>query len=201
MSWATRHARLGEVVNRHLGGVSVIAGAVSGGALFEQNAELVIDGQVLSVDYMLTNALAATFGNLERSEFLRVDGALYQVRHAPSVVGDGLYCVVPLQKPEQQLLEVVNAAAVALAAGTPVVDAGNGSVVAATSSGQTVAGLMAETLAPGASGSMVIAGVVDATTTGWAIGTLLYVSATGLSPVASGAAVARVVADGAVLRL
>ncbi|MFN5117892.1 MAG: hypothetical protein ACK5JJ_07315 [Cyanobacteriota bacterium] len=201
MSWTTRHARLGRVVNRHLGGVSVTAGAVSGDALLEQNAEMVIDGQVLSVECLLTNALAATFGELERGEYLIVGGSVYQVRHAPSPVGDGLFCVVPLQKPEQQLLEVVNGAAVTLPAGTPVVDAGNGSVVAATNGGQSVAGLMAETVASGASGSLLIGGVVEMTTTGWAVGTLLYVSAGGLSPVVSGAAVARVVTDGAVLRL
>lgn len=201
MSWATRHARLGRVVNRHLGGVSVTVGAVSGEALLEQNGEMVIDGQVLSIEYLLTNLPADTFGGLKRGEYALIDGAVFQVRHAPSPVGDGMFCVVPLQKPEQQLVEVVNAAAVMLPAGTPVMDAGNGAVVAATSINQTVAGLMAANVAAGATGSMLVSGVVEMSTAGWSVGTLLYVSAGGLSPAVMGAAVARVVATGAVLRL
>lgn len=98
MSWASRHNLLARAVNRNLGGVPVIWGAVSGEALLEQNTELVVNDQVLSVEYALHNLRADLFGALNFGDEVRVDGEVYEVRHAPLLVGDGRYCVVMLAR-------------------------------------------------------------------------------------------------------
>ncbi|MEB3277210.1 MAG: hypothetical protein VKM92_09625 [Cyanobacteriota bacterium] len=97
MSWASRHNLLARAVNRSLGGVPVIWGAVSGVALLEQNTELVIGGQVLSVEYALHNLPAAQFGNLMYGDELQVDGITYQVRELMRV-GDGQFCIASLTR-------------------------------------------------------------------------------------------------------
>lgn len=105
MSWASRHNLLARAVNRNLGGVSVIWGAVSGEALLEQNTELVVNDQVLSVEYALHNLRADLFGTMNYGDSVTVAGEAYEVRHAPLLVGDGRYCVVMLAKlppPEEE---------------------------------------------------------------------------------------------------
>jgi riboflavin synthase alpha subunit len=98
MSWASRHNLLARSVNRSLGGVSVVWGAVSGLALLEQNTEMVIGDQVLSIEYALHNLPAASFGGMAHGDAVTVDGVSYTVRHAPMLVGDGRFCVVALSK-------------------------------------------------------------------------------------------------------
>ena len=98
MSWASRHAQLARAVNRNLGGVPVIWGAVSGEGVLEQNSEMVLDDQVISVEYALHNLPTAQFGGLTYGSSITVDGVAYQVRHEAMKVGDGRYCVVPLSK-------------------------------------------------------------------------------------------------------
>ncbi len=97
MSWASRHNLLARAVNRSLGGVPVIWGAVSGEALLEQNTEMVIGDQVLSIEYALHNLPAAQFGGMAHGDAVTVDGVSYAVRHSPMLVGDGQFCVVALK--------------------------------------------------------------------------------------------------------
>jgi hypothetical protein len=98
MSWASRHNLLARAVNRSLGGVPVIWGAVSGEALLEQNTELIVGGQVMSVEYALSNLPSAQFGALSHGDPIVVAGEGYTVRHAPMLVGDGAFCMVLLEK-------------------------------------------------------------------------------------------------------
>lgn len=98
MSWASRHNLLARAVNRNLGGVSVLWGAVSGEALLEQNTELVVNDQVLSVEYALHNLRADLFGAMNYGDAVTVAGESYEVRHAPLLIGDGRYCIVMLAK-------------------------------------------------------------------------------------------------------
>ena len=100
MSWASRHALLARTVNRVVGGVSVTWGTVSGSGIFEQNSELVLGDQVISMDYALHNLPTALFGSLSYGDTVTVNGVIYVVRHAPMPIGDGLYCVVALSKPD-----------------------------------------------------------------------------------------------------
>jgi hypothetical protein len=95
MSWASRHNLLARAVNRHLGGVPVIWGAVSDNALLEKNAQLIADGNAISTDYVLHNLPSEKFQALRYGDLLQVDGAAYSVRE-PMPVGDGAYMMVSL---------------------------------------------------------------------------------------------------------
>lgn len=97
MGWASRHALLARAVNRSLGGVPVLWGAVSGEAILEQNAEVIVNGQVISVEYALHNLPTAQFGNLLYGDELKVEGITYQVRELLRV-GDGQYCMASLMR-------------------------------------------------------------------------------------------------------
>ena len=97
MSWASRHNLLARAVNRNLGGVPVIWGAVSGEAILEENAQLVSDGNVISVEYMLHNVPTALFGNLMYGDEVTVSEIVYQVRENIRI-GDGSFCMVSLQR-------------------------------------------------------------------------------------------------------
>lgn len=98
MGWASRHALLARAVNRSLGGVSVIWGAVSAEAILEQNTEMVIGDQVLSLEYALHNLPTASFGGIAHGDAVTVNGVAYTVRHAPMLIGDGQFCIVALSK-------------------------------------------------------------------------------------------------------
>ena len=95
MSWASRHNLLARAVNRNLGGVPVIWGAVTGLGILEQNAELVANGNVVSVDYVLHNLPTASFQSLKYGDQLVADGRPFSVRE-PMIVGDGAYMMVSL---------------------------------------------------------------------------------------------------------
>jgi hypothetical protein len=97
MSWASRHNLLARAVNRHLGGVPVIWGAVSGKGILEQNAQLVADGNVISVDYVLHNLPTADFDGLRYGDVVSVGDLNYTVRE-PMPVGDGAYMMVSLSR-------------------------------------------------------------------------------------------------------
>ena len=103
MGWASRHNLLARAVNRHLGGVSVIWGAVSDYGLLEENAQIVADGNAISIDYVLHNLPSAKFGTLRYGDLLQVNGSTYSVRE-PMPVGDGAYMMASLS------LEPVSAA-------------------------------------------------------------------------------------------
>ena len=96
MSWASRQNLLARAVNRNLGGVPVTWGAISGEGILESNAELVSNGNVISVEYVLNNLPTADFGALKYGDTLRVDGLLYAVRE-PMVVGDGRFMMTSLE--------------------------------------------------------------------------------------------------------
>lgn len=97
MGWASRQNLLARAVNRNLGGVPVVWGAISGEGILESNAELVSDGNVISVEYVLHNLPVADFGNLMYGDEVRVDGITYQVREN-MLIGDGGFCMVSLQR-------------------------------------------------------------------------------------------------------
>ena len=97
MGWATHEAAANRVAFNRLGGVSVIAGAASGMGILNRNAELVSDGQVISVDYHLT-VETAIFGGLQYGASVTVDGEAFVVRQAPMVMGDGTNCYLLLER-------------------------------------------------------------------------------------------------------
>jgi hypothetical protein len=78
-------------------GVPVTAGASSGLGILDQNSEMLLNGDVVSVDYALTCPVAL-FGGLSYGSAITVNGINYQVRHEPMRLDDGTFCVVPLTK-------------------------------------------------------------------------------------------------------
>ena len=106
MSWASKHNLLARAVNRQLGGVLVAWGAVTGNAILEQNSEMVLADQVISVEYALHNLQFNLFGELSYGDFVTVDNESYEVRHEPMRVGDGRFCVVALSKVIQSVTAV-----------------------------------------------------------------------------------------------
>jgi hypothetical protein len=100
MGWASRHNLLARSVNRHLGGVSVIWGAVSGDAILEQNGELILRDQVVSTEYALHNLRSDLFGSLSFGSMVSVNGDSFRVIHEPVKQGDGMFCIAVLEKLE-----------------------------------------------------------------------------------------------------
>jgi hypothetical protein len=78
-------------------GVPVTAGASSGLGILDQNSEMLLGDQVVSVDYALTCEVAL-FGGLSYGSNIIVNNVNYQVRHEPMRLADGTFCVVPLAK-------------------------------------------------------------------------------------------------------
>lgn len=97
MGWATLEASANRVAFNRLGGVSVTAGAASGMGILNRNAELVSDGQVISVEYHLT-VETAIFGRLQYGDPIIVGGEAFITRQAPMVMGDGTNCFLLLEK-------------------------------------------------------------------------------------------------------
>lgn len=77
-------------------GVSITAGAVSGIGILDQNSELILQGQVVAVDYALT-CRSDLFGNLKYGDPISAGASSYKVIHEPLRFADGVFCVVPLE--------------------------------------------------------------------------------------------------------
>lgn len=97
MGWATLSAAANRVAFNRLGGVSVTAGATSGKGILNRNAELVSDGQVISVEYHLT-VETAVFGALQYGDAITVGDEGFVVRQGPMMIGDGTDCFLLLEK-------------------------------------------------------------------------------------------------------
>ena len=78
-------------------GVPVVAGAVSGVGILDQNSELILGGEITIIDYLLT-VPTATFGSLGYGDAITVDGVSYKVETQPQRFDDGTFCRVPLIK-------------------------------------------------------------------------------------------------------
>jgi hypothetical protein len=82
MSWATLSAKADKVALDFMGGVSVIAGAVSGRGFLEENKELVFDDGVEVVPWLL-KIRTAEFGHLDYNHSLVVDGIAFKATRPP----------------------------------------------------------------------------------------------------------------------
>jgi hypothetical protein len=76
-------------------GVPVVAGAVSGAGILDQNSEIILGGELTIIDYLLT-VPTATFGALTYGDLVTVDGVSYKVETQPQRFDDGAFCRVPL---------------------------------------------------------------------------------------------------------
>jgi hypothetical protein len=78
-------------------GVPVVAGAVSGVGILDQNSEIILGGELTVIDYLLT-VPTATFGSLGYGDLVTVDGTSYKCETQPQRFDDGTFCRVPLVK-------------------------------------------------------------------------------------------------------
>lgn len=96
MSWATRQHVAFNAATRHLGGVSITAGAVSGIGMLDMPGVAVMDGMVISTAYQLT-CRTDLFGELGYGDTLTADGLTYLVQESKTI-GDGKFCSVQLER-------------------------------------------------------------------------------------------------------
>ena len=97
MSWATLSASTNRVAFAQLGSNVVAAGAVTGSGFLAINSELVVNNDVVMIDYLLT-ILTSQFGNLAYGDSITIDGASYKVEHEPMRFDDGTFSKIPLMK-------------------------------------------------------------------------------------------------------
>lgn len=80
-----------------LGRVPVVAGEVSTYGMYDEKTEIVFDDQVVSIENALT-VKTEELGSLRYGDSITVDGASYIVRYEPKRFGDGLLCVMSLER-------------------------------------------------------------------------------------------------------
>ena len=78
-------------------GVPVVAGAVSGVGILDQDSEMIFGGEVTVIDYLLT-VPTATFGSLGYGQAITVDGESFKVEMQPQRFDGGVLCRIPLIK-------------------------------------------------------------------------------------------------------
>lgn len=78
-------------------GLPVVAGAVTGAGILDLNSEIILGGEAVMIDYLLT-VPTASFGFLAYGDTIQIDGANYKVESQPLRVDDGTWCRVPLMK-------------------------------------------------------------------------------------------------------
>jgi hypothetical protein len=97
MSWASLSAAANRLAFDRLGSVSATAGAITGRGFLKMNSEMLLGGEVISIDIGFTCA-TADFGSLTYGSTITVDGVNYTVRHEPMRLDDGTFCMVPLAR-------------------------------------------------------------------------------------------------------
>ena len=77
--------------------VPVIAGAITGDGYLDLNSEMIFDGNLTIIDYLLT-AQTSKFGGLGYGAAISVNGETYKVEMSPQRFDDGKFCRIPLAK-------------------------------------------------------------------------------------------------------
>jgi len=88
---------LDDFLDLDMGAVPVIAGAVTGLGYLDLNSEIIFDGDVTVIDYLLT-AKTDLFGSLNYGSPVTVDGQTYKVEMQPQRFNDGAFCKIPLAR-------------------------------------------------------------------------------------------------------
>ena len=78
-------------------GSSVTAGAVVGLGWMDKNSQVIMNDQVISVEYALT-VRTDLFGALTYNAQVRHEGSVYKLLHEPLKQADGRFCVMVLEK-------------------------------------------------------------------------------------------------------
>lgn len=78
-------------------GVSVSADSISGLGILDKNSEMLLQGQVVSIENALT-CRTDLFGSLQYGAEIVVENAYYKVIHEPLRFADGVFCIIPLEE-------------------------------------------------------------------------------------------------------
>lgn len=89
-------------------GSSVTAGAVVGLGFLDCPSQIIMNDQVVTVDYAIT-ARTDLFGGLQYGAQVVHEGVTYRLQHEPLKQVDGRFCVMVLEKLEQILAGVFEA--------------------------------------------------------------------------------------------
>jgi hypothetical protein len=89
-------------------GSSVSAGAVVGLGIMDRASQIVMNDQVVTVDYAIT-ARTDLFGGLQYGAQVLHEGITYRLQHEPLKLADGRFCVMVLERLEQILAGVFEA--------------------------------------------------------------------------------------------
>lgn len=77
-------------------GVPVVTPFATGTGILDQNSELVLEGQLVMVDYVLT-APSTLLGQLDYGDLVTVAGRQFSLTHAGLRYSDGVWTSVPVQ--------------------------------------------------------------------------------------------------------
>ena len=94
-------------------GSSVTAGAVVGLGVMDRASQIVMNDQVVTVDYAIT-ARTDQFGGLQYGAQVIHEGLAYKLQHEPLRLADGRFCVMVLEKLEAVAARIVTLAGDAL---------------------------------------------------------------------------------------
>ena len=78
-------------------GVTVTANGTTGLGILDMPGEYVADGRVITNEYLL-RAETSRFGFVTYGDTMTVAGNSYQVREAPLMIDDGVFCLILLTK-------------------------------------------------------------------------------------------------------
>ena len=87
-------------------GVPVTAGAISGMAIYDQDSEIILNGDVVKLGHSI-KVKTDLFGSLNYGDNVTVNGSYFSVEHEPMRSSDGAFSIVPLMKTLQQSLTAV----------------------------------------------------------------------------------------------
>lgn len=78
-------------------GSSVTAGAVVGLGIMDRQSQLIMNDQVVSVEYALT-VRTDQFGGLGFGDQVAYEGEVFRLQNEPLKLADGRFCVMVLEK-------------------------------------------------------------------------------------------------------
>jgi len=78
-------------------GSSVTAGAVVGLGIMDRASQIIMNDNVVTVDYALT-VRTDLFGGLQYGDQVQHEGQVYQLQHEPLKLADGRFCVMVLEQ-------------------------------------------------------------------------------------------------------
>lgn len=77
-------------------GSSVTAGAVVGLGIMDRASQIIMNDNVVTVDYALT-VRTDLFGGLQYGDQVQHEGQVYRLQHEPLKLADGRFCVMVLE--------------------------------------------------------------------------------------------------------